>query len=119
VFAANVQSAFAVMRAQSTEAYGDHWKSHSERIIPAHQAWNTVSDLVDNREESQQCAALQVNQQLQKLATIQNKARQDGKLMSGIYAKARAVAHKMGDAQREAQKGWTTQNRRGRQQTGG
>jgi hypothetical protein len=104
VFAANVQTAFAVMRAQSTEAYEDLRKGLSEQILRSRKAWNTLSDLLDKREQSQQRLALQVHHQSQELATIQVKAREDGERMSGLYAEARAEAKKMRDAQREAQK---------------
>ena len=92
------------MKAQSTEAYEDLRKGLSEQILRSSQAWNALSDLLDKREQSQQHLALQVHLQSQELATIQVKAKEDGERMSGLYAKARAEAKKMWDAQKEAQK---------------
>jgi hypothetical protein len=47
VFVANIQTAFAVMRAQSTEAYEDLRKGLSKHILRSCQAWNTLSDQLD------------------------------------------------------------------------
>ncbi|KAF8541860.1 hypothetical protein BDD12DRAFT_877685 [Trichophaea hybrida] len=104
VFAANIQAAFAVMKAQSTEAYEELRLALSEQIQRSGKAWNTLSTLLDNRERSQERLALQVHLQSQELATIQFKAKEDGERMSGLYEKARADAKKMQDAQKKAQK---------------
>jgi hypothetical protein len=60
--------------------------------------------MLDNRERSQECLALQVHLQSQELATIQFKANEDAEKMSGLYAKARAESKKLQDAQTAVQK---------------
>jgi hypothetical protein len=51
VFAAHIQTAFAFMKAQSTEAYKVLRKGLSEQILRSRQARNTLSDQLDPTEE--------------------------------------------------------------------
>ena len=50
VFAANIQTAFVVMKAQSTEAYEELRSALSEQIQHSGEAWGTLMTLLDNRE---------------------------------------------------------------------
>jgi hypothetical protein len=95
VFAANVQAAFVVMKAQSTEDYEELRSALGEQIQRSGKAWGTLSTLLDNRERAQERLALQVHTQSQELAVIQLKAKEDGERMSGLYAKSRTEVKKM------------------------
>ena len=50
VFAANVQAAFVVMKAQSTEDYEELRPALGEQIERSGKAWGTLWTLLDNRE---------------------------------------------------------------------
>jgi hypothetical protein len=89
VFAANVQAAFVVMKAQSTEDCDKLRSALGEQIQRSGKAWGTLSTLLDNRERAQEHLALQVHTQFQELAVIQLKAKEDGEQMSRLYAKSR------------------------------
>ena len=101
VFAANIQAAFVLMKAQSTKVYEELRSALSKYIQRSGKAWGTLSTLLDNRERAQERLALQVHTQSQELADVQMKAKVDGERMSRLYAKSRTEAKKI---QEEAQK---------------
>jgi hypothetical protein len=101
VFAANVQAALVVMKAQSTEAYNELQSALCEQFQRSEKAWGTHPTLLDTRERAQEDLAHQVHTQCQELGDLRIKAKEDGDQMSRPYTKSRQEAKRIRE---EAQK---------------
>jgi hypothetical protein len=95
VFLANIQAAFGVMKAQSTEHYRELRSALGDQIQHSGKSWGTLSTLFDNRERTQEPISLQLYSQSQELADVRIKAQEDGEQMSAPYAKSHQEAQKI------------------------
>jgi hypothetical protein len=84
----NVLPACVVTKAQSTKYFKDQWSALGEQMQHSGKVWGTLSTLLNNMERAQECLVCQVHTQSQERADVQIKTQEDGKQVSGLYAKS-------------------------------
>ena len=83
------------MKTQFTKAHEVLQSALSEQVRCSGEAWGTLLNLLNNREQALECLTCQVYIQFQELAVIQLQAKEDGKWMSIQYINSCAETNKI------------------------